>query len=373
MKTTFSLLIFGMLTTGYTNSIAQNKYHLLVGTYTKSQQHGIFVYEFDTDKGTLTLTSHTEKISNPSFLTTNKSQNKVYSVGEENGGLVYAFDFDKNSGKLTLLNQQKTDGKNPCYITLSKDEKHLFVANYSSGNLTSFPISADGKILPLNQLIQHQGKSITSRQTAPHAHSIVNVPNSDRLLSADLGVDKIFEYIYQPNSKEVLAASAQTSVNTPAGSGPRHITFNKKGDMVYVVNELDATVSVYQYKNNELKAVLHIAMNEADFSGTNGAADIHLSGDGKFLYASNRGTANEIIIYSVDQKNGKLNKIGSQSSMGKGPRNFIIDPTDSFLLVANQNTDDIFIFRRNKKSGLLEFTGNKVNVGAPVCLVFADK
>src|SRR5690606_24775888 len=130
MKTTFSLLIFAMLIISYASSNAQNKYHLLVGTYTKSQQHGIFVYEFDTKTGNLTLRTHTEKISNPSFLTINKSQNKVYSVGEENGGLVYAFDFDKKSGKLALLNQQKTNGKHPCYITLSKNEKHLFVANY---------------------------------------------------------------------------------------------------------------------------------------------------------------------------------------------------------------------------------------------------
>src|SRR5690606_39208514 len=125
------------------------------------------------------------------------------------------------SGKLALLNQQKTNGKHPCYITLSKNEKHLFVANYSSGNLTSFPVAGDGKILPLNQLIQHEGKSITSRQTVPHAHSIINVPNSDRLLAADLGADKIFEYIYHPKNKEVLTSSGQASINSPAGSGPR--------------------------------------------------------------------------------------------------------------------------------------------------------
>ena len=198
--------------------------------------------------------------------------------------------------------------------------------------------------------------------------------SNNQLLSADLGVDKVFQYTYNSNnSAEPLQPSKQAFVDMPAGNGPRHITFNKKGNLVYVIGELDATISVYNYINNELSPIQRIDMNESGFTGTNGAADLHLSHDGKFLYATNRGSANEIVIFKVNDKDGKLTKIGSTSSLGKAPRNFAIDPTDKFLLVAHQDSDDIFVFERNQNTGLLKYTGTKLELGSPVCLIFASK
>lgn len=350
-----------------------DKYFLFIGTYTKTQQKGIFVYEFDTNNGSLTPVSHTENISNPSFLTINKKGDKVFSVSENFEGGVYAFDFDKKSGKLTLINEEKVKGQHPCYITLTKDEKNLVVANYSSGSISIFPIKENGEIGKLSQQIQHEGKSIKPEQKSAHAHSVVNSTDGQKIYSADLGSDKIFVYDYKNNSKQPLNSNTQQAfISTQAGTGPRHFTFNKKGNKVYLVGELNGHVIVYDHTSNGLKEIQSINMNNKDFKGVNGGADIHLSQDDNFLYVSNRGSVDEIVIFKVDHKTGKLTKIGVQKTLGVHPRNFAIDPTDSFLLVANQNTDNIIVFKRDKQTGLLEKTGQELKIGAPVYLNFVS-
>jgi 6-phosphogluconolactonase len=347
------------------------KQYLIIGTYTQTQDKGLFVYSFNPKTGELTFESNTENINNPSYLAINKTGNKVYSVDEDINGGVNSFNFNKDNGKLSFINSQKVNGQHPCYIILSANEKHLVTANYSSGNLSVLPINTDGSLSPLKQLIQHNGSSIDkSRQNNAHTHSVINSPDGKFMFAADLGTDKIYAYQYQPDEQEVLKVAKQASIDIKPGSGPRHFIFNKKGNVAYLIEELSATISVYSYKNQELKELQRVAMNAADFNGKNGAADIHLSHDGKFLYASNRGTANDISIFKIDQKTGLLNRIGSHNTGGKNPRNFAIDPTDKFLLGANQSTNDVIVFSRNKKTGLLKKTGQKINLGAPVCLVF---
>jgi len=358
------------------NSFSQNRnkryHHLLIGTYTKTQKKGIFVYKFDTKTGKLSFESSTEDIKNPSFLTINNKATKVYSVSEGASGQVSSFDFDNKTGKLTLINSQETKSPGPCHVNLTADNKFLISANYSGGSLSVFPILNDGSLAPLTQLVQHVGSSTDpkGRQKSAHAHSSANSPDGTHLYAADLGSDKIFGYKYDPSSTEPLTAAEQAFVKTVPASGPRHFTFNKKGDFIYSVEELSGTVAVYTYEKATLTEIQRVNMNAADFKGVNGAADIHLSKDGKFLYATNRGTADEIVIFSVDSKSGKIKRIGSQSTMGKHPRNFAIDPSDKFLLVANQNTDNIFIFSRNVKTGLLKYTGESLPIGAPSCLLF---
>ncbi len=349
------------------------RYHyLIVGTYTKTQNKGFFVYKFDTKTGKLSFESNTEGIKNPSFVTLNNQATKLYSVSEGTTGQVSAFDFDNKSGKLTFINSQETKSPGPCHVTLTKDNKFLISANYSGGSLSVFPVLNDGSLAPLVQLVQHTGSSIdpNGRQKSAHAHSTTNSPDGSYLYAADLGTDKIFGYRYNASANEPLQPAEQTFVTAKPGSGPRHFTFNKKGDLVYSVEELSGTVAVYTYINEALTEIQRVNMNTEDFKGENGAADIHLSRDGKFLYATNRGTVDEIVIFSVDSKSGKITRIGSQSSMGKHPRNFAIDPSDKFLLVANQHTDNIVVFERNQKTGLLTPTGETLTVGAPVCLKF---
>ncbi len=356
-------------------SIAQSKptdYHLIIGTYTKTQNNGLFVYKFDAKTGKLSFESKTEGVLNPSYLAVSNNATKVYSVSEADGNQsgLSAFNFDAKSGILSFINSQATTSQGPCHVTLSRDNKFAFSANYGGGSLSVFPINADGSLAPVSQLIKHTGSSIDkSRQKEPHVHSTNFSPDGSILYVADLGTDFVNAYKYNGNEKQPLTADKTSDVKVEPGFGPRHFTFNKKGDKLYVMNEMKAYVSVFKYKNNKSTLIQEINSNPADFKGEDGGADIHLSNDGKFLYTTNRRTANEIAIFKV-RCNGKLKKIGNVSTKGKGPRNFAIDPTDNFLLVAHQYTDDVFVFRRDKKTGLLIDTDEVLKVGSPVCLKF---
>lgn len=348
------------------------EYHLIIGTYTKTQKNGLFVYKFDTKTGKLTFEFKTENVVNPSFLAINADATKVYSVSEAAGKQsgISAFDFDAKEGVLSFINSQPTNSQGPCHVTLSADGKFAFAANYGGGSVSVFPINPDGSVAPVSQLIQHAGSSINAkRQAAPHAHSTNFSPDGSILYAADLGTDFVNAYNYDGKNEQPLQKAPALDIKVEPGFGPRHFTFNKKGDRLYVVAEMEAYVSVFAYKNNKATLLENANMNDANFKGANGAADIHLSNDGKFLYTSNRGSANDIAIFKI-LKDGKLMKIANVSTKGKAPRNFVIDPSDNFLLVANQDTDDVYVFKRDKKTGLLTYTDEMINVGAPVCLKF---
>lgn len=352
---------------------AQNKnnryQHLIIGTYTKTQDNGLFVYKFDTKTGKLDFESKTEGIKNPSYLAISKSGNNVYAVGEGVKSSAYAFNFDNKNGELTLINAQETIGKGPCYVTISNDEKFIVTANYGGGSVSVLPINSDKSLGQLAQLIQHTGSSVNkNRQSAPHAHSAMFSNDGEKVYVTDLGVDKLFVYSYDSSGKKPLIWENDKVIKIQDGLGPRHFTFNKAENKLYVLNELFATITVFEKNNNDFKQLQYVNLNDANFKGENGAADIHFSNDGKFLYATNRGSVNEIVIFKVDQKNGELTKIGKQSTLGKTPRNFMIDPSDNFLLVANQNSDDIYVFKRNKKTGMLTYTNEMLKIGSPVCL-----
>lgn len=352
---------------------AQNKnnryQHLIIGTYTKTQDNGLFVYKFDTKTGKLDFESKTEGIKNPSYLAISKSGKNVYAVGEGVKSSAYAFNFDNKNGELTLINAQETIGKGPCFVSISPDEKFIVTANYGGGSVSVLPINSDKSLGQLAQLIQHTGSSVNkNRQSAPHAHSAMFSNDGEKVYVTDLGVDKLFVYSYDSSGKKPLIWENDKVIKIQDGLGPRHFTFNKAENKLYVLNELFATITVFEKNNNDFKQLQYVNLNDANFKGENGAADIHFSNDGKFLYATNRGSVNEIVIFKVDQKNGELTKIGKQSTLGKTPRNFMIDPSDNFLLVANQNSDDIYVFKRNKKTGMLTYTNEMLKIGSPVCL-----
>ena len=222
------------------------------------------------------------------------------------------------------------------------------------------------------QTIHHTGGSVdTSRQKTAHVHAVVLSPDEKYLFADDLGTDKVYQYVYQPkNSNHPLTPAAQPTVAVKPGSGPRHLVFSTNAKYAYLTQEMDALVTVFSYTNGKLNPIQTIAMEEADFKGQNGAADLHLSPDGNFLYASNRGEANDLIVYKVNKTTGKLSFVERQSSLGNAPRNFAIDPTGNFLLVANQNTNDIYTFKINKTTGKLTRTGTKLELSHPVCLKF---
>jgi 6-phosphogluconolactonase len=347
----------------------ENKFNLVVGTYTKPcDSKGIYVYEFDSNTGDFSLKSNTEDIFNPSYLSVSNDTKFVYSVSEnDKKSSVSAFGFNSKSGKLDFINYQNPNGLNPCYII--NDENNVITANYSSGSISVLGKNNDGSIGEVKQVIQHTGKSINAkRQEAPHAHMVYFSPDKKYVLANDLGTDKVYVYHNNPNSAtEVL--TLKSSIDIKPGSGPRHLIFSKNGKYVYVLQELDGTIISFSYADGILAKVSETSVVASDFKGDIGAADIHISPDGKFLYATNRGTANDILAFKILKK-GKLEFVQRTSTLGKGPRNFNIDPTGNFLLVGHQYTNDIVIFKRDKKTGMLTNTGKKIELCSPVCLVF---
>lgn len=347
---------------------------LLVGTYTQSgKSEGIYVYTFDVTTGEATPVGSTVS-ENPSFLTLSADRKYLYAVNEngDGKGAVSAYAYDDTRGTLTFLNRQLTNGDHPCHVVTDSDGTHVMVSNYSGGSISVFPIGPDGSLGGLVQQIHHEGSGPDpQRQQAPHVHSAFFNQDETQLFVQDLGTDNITIYDYHPDDTRgpLVAATPPVIAGVPGG-GPRHIALSADGRFIYLVQEMAATVMVYEQRGDGWEAVQEVSVNEADFEGSDGAADIKLSPDGKFLYASNRGDANTLAIYRVDGTSGKLTKVGNQSVLGRGPRNFNLSPDGKFLLVANQNTDEVVIFARNADTGLLTDTGRRIDVGSPVCLVF---
>ncbi len=352
-------------------------FYLFVGTYTSGTSKGIYVYHFNAKNGTAEWVSNTDQADNPSFLAIAPDGKHVYAVNEVNkngSGLVTAYTFDQQKGTLGFLNQQPSGSQDPCHISISKDSKWLIVANYSGGSLASFPLESNGVITSFTQHIVHEGSSINKqRQEKAHVHSVFFSPDEKFLLTPDLGMDKVYMYQFDTNLKSPLHNTAQKFISCEPGCGPRHLDFSQNGNFVYIIEELSGTVSVHSYHNGQTKFVQRIATHPADFTGQPGSADIHISQDGKFLYASNRGKENNIAIYKIDQTKGTLTSIGYEPTKGEGPRNFNIDPTGNFLLVANQLTNNVEIFKRDRNTGLLTNTGNSIPIPNPVCLKFLAK
>lgn len=350
--------------------------NLIIGTYTQpGKSEGLYVYEFNSETGELSYKNKATGVINPSFLAISKNQKYVYSVnetGRENPGGVSSFKFNSESGDLKFLNKVKSTGDDPCYISVDKKGREVFVGNYSGGNLAAFRVQPNGSLYDAMQTIQHEGSSINkSRQEKPHVHSTVISPDNKYLFVSDLGTDKVHAYrIRSGNFPHILTEHQPAFTAVAPGSGPRHLTFHPNGKIAYLIHEMTADVSVYNYKKGTLNAIQSISMLAPGFKGSIGAADIHVSADGKFLYASNRGDANDIVIYVIDE-NGKLSLTGRQSTLGNAPRNFAIDPSGNFLLAANQNSDEIVVFKRDHESGLLTDTNKRIKIGQPVCLVFA--
>lgn len=370
MNTRFNfLLLLITISIGY----SQNKHlNLVVGTYTKScESGGIYTYDFDLSNGVAILKSNTEKINNPGFLTISSDNNFIYSVNQfQNESSISAFKFNSKSGKLDFMNSQNSQGVNPCYIT--NDDKNVIVANYTSGSLAVFSKNSDGSLGVAKQVFQQFGKSVNpKRQESPHVHMVQFSPDHKYVFATDLGKDKIYIYNYCATSKKNIL-SIKDSVSVKVGSGPRHLTFSKSGKFVYLLQELDGTLTVYKNNNGYLAKFQETSVIDSQFSGESSAADIHISPDGRFLYASNRGTANDISCFEI-QKEGSLLFKSRTSTQGKGPRNFTIDPTGNYLLVGHQYTNNIVIFEINKETGSLTDTGKRIDICSPVCLVFTEE
>jgi 6-phosphogluconolactonase len=354
-------------------AMAQKPYFMLVGTYTSGKSEGIYVYSFS-KTGEVSLVSSV-KTSNPSYLVVSPDQKFVYAVNENadtipnaNGGGVTAFAFDAKKGTLTEVNQQASAGNHPCYIAISKTGRWLAVGNYSSGTVSILPVEKDGSAGMPAQVIKHNGSGPdAARQKSAHVHASVFAGNDHFLYVPDLGIDKVVKYNFDETTGQ-LSPAAQPFLPVLPGSGPRHIDFTKDNSCAYLMEELTGTVTAFKNSNGTMAAIQTISSHPDGYTGRLGSADIHVSPDGKFLYCSNRGESNTIAIFSIAKTTGKLTLLGHQYTMGMVPRNFNFDPTGNFLLVANQQSDNIVIYSRDKNTGLLTYTGKQIEVPNPVCI-----
>lgn len=350
---------------------APTTFDVLIGTYTNgnSTSKGIYAYRFYERNGKLAYLSEIDGVSNPSYLCVTDNNKFIYAVNEEKQGAVSSFTFNPVTGKVVFINKQEVQGADPCYVVADKDRHNIFVANYSSGSLSVFPLNKDGSIDALSQKIQDNGTGVNKdRQEGPHVHMAALSPNEKYLLYTDLGTDKLNVMRYKASKTPPLTPADQPYVKVDDGHGPRHLTFSADGKYVYLLQEIGGFINVYNYDNGSLKLVQSVDMKTPEMNGNVGSAAIHLSPDGRFLYASNRGNGNDIVEYSINPDNGQLTFVSRTSSQGKGPRDFIIDPTGNYLLIANQVGNNIVVYKLDAATGKPTYVISRMEIDSPVCL-----
>jgi 6-phosphogluconolactonase len=366
MRFTLILFLFPFYLAGQTS-------YLFIGTYTMNDNgsKGIYIYKFGSKKGSLQLVTSTENVVNPSFLEVSPDGKFIYACTEtksENEGTVSAFSFDKKKKEIKFINKQKAGGANPVYVALHKSGKWLVNGNYGGGSVTVFPVNENGSLSPYSQLIQHKGSSVNKeRQEKAHVHSTVFSLSGNYLMVPDLGIDKVMSYKFSSGLEQPLVNDSVYAAALP-GSGPRHFTFHPNGKFGYCIEELSGTISVYDSNNARFDSIQRISTYLKDSKPPYSSADIHVSPDGKFLYASNRLSENSIAVFSIHPNTGKLKYLTSQNTLGEVPRNFCIDPSGKFLLVANQGSGTVVVFKRDLKTGLLTETGTLIKIPSPSCL-----
>jgi 6-phosphogluconolactonase len=349
-----------------------------VGTYTDGDSRGIYRFRFDDTTGRLLAEGLAAETQGPSFLIADPQGRFLFAVNESDSfagarsGAVSAFAIDKNTGALSLLNQQASGGAWPCHLTLDASGRFLLVANYG-GSATVLPVSPEGRLSPLVSRVDPQGRGPHERQDASHVHGVYLTAANRRLLVPDLGLDRVLVYRFDPESGRLEAAEPPSAALAP-GAGPRHLAPSPDGRFVYVVNELDSTVTTLACREDcgRLQAAGNVSTLPEGFRGENTTAEIAVHPNGRFVYASNRGH-DSLAVFAVDAATGALRRTAVVPAGGRQPRNFVIAPSGRWLLAAHQGSDTIAVFRLDRDSGRLTPVGEPVPAPRPVCLLFLPR
>jgi 6-phosphogluconolactonase len=352
-----------------------------VGTYTTDgRSKGIYLLMMARQTGALRVVGPAAETTEPSFLTLAPGGPFVYAVNETTeyegkpSGAISAFIRDRGTGALTFINKLPTGGGAPCYVSLDGTSKFVLVANYVGGSVAVFSRGKDGGMADMTSFVQHVGHGPDAdRQSSPHAHCIMPDPSNRFVLVADLGLDRVFVYGFDAKSGKLSAAPVTEAVMA-SGAGPRHLAFHPNGRILYVVNELDSTVSTLRYDKGtgKLTILQTVPSVSEPVIGRNAPADVHVHPSGRFLYMSNRGH-DSIAAFAIDKSTHTLRPLQLEATGGKWPRNFAIDPSGRFLFVANQRSNSIVTHRINAATGKLTPTGGSVELPAPVCIRFAPR
>ncbi|WP_134704625.1 lactonase family protein [Ammoniphilus sp. YIM 78166] len=355
------------------------EYFAYVGCRTTKERNargeGISVYRVDSATGEWTFVQLVGDVVNPSFLAFDRNQEFLYTVHGDRSE-VSAFRIDKQTGQLTFINQQSTEGKNPVHLVVDPTNRYLVVANYISGTLAVLPINSDGSLAPLTDLVKSPGSPDTEgvdlylKQGVSHPHHCPLDPTGRFIVVPDLGVNKLFAYQLDTSHGKLIINDPAFGT-APEGSGPRHIDFHPNQPYAYVASELDSTVVAYRFdaQTGEFKLLQTLSTLPESIKG-NTCGEVAVAPSGKFVYISNRGH-NSVAIFTIDQSTGLLSPVGWEPTQGETPRFFTFDPTGEFFYVANEDSDSIVQFRADETSGALVPTGQVVHTGSPVCVVFS--
>jgi len=349
---------------------------VLIGTYTGGPSKGIYSYELNLQDGSLDQLGLAAEIPSPSFLAIHPNKHLLYAVNEienydgKKAGAVTGFKIDSNGTKLEKINDATSGGPGPCFVSVDKSGKFVLVANYTGGSVEVLPINDQGELGQPTTFIQHSGSSVNKqRQGEPHAHSINLDANNRFAIAADLGLDKLLIYRFDPKAG-TLKPNEVPFVSLAPGSGPRHFAFHPNGKNAYVINEILSTATAFSWdaQRGSFKELQTVSTLPNGPVPGNSTAEIQVHPSGKWVYGSNRGH-NSIAVFSV-QPDGTLMHVENENTRGKTPRNFGIDPTGKYLIAANQDSDTLAVFKIDQKTGALAPVGNTVPAPKPVCVKF---
>lgn len=347
---------------------------IFVSAFGSGDEGAIHAFRFDTTAGTLKPLRRTPGIGQPFFMAISPNGQFLYAIDTDQFGgdedeFVAAYAIADDTAELTRMNRQSARGTASCYLDVDATGQSVLVANYASGSVAALPTRQDGSLEEAASFIQHVGSSVDpQRQGGPFAHSIVISPDNHFALAADLGIDQVLIYRLDPATSQLVANDAQPFVSLPPGSGPRHLTFDPSGERVYVVNELANTVTLFDYAADAGTLTLQqtIATLPEDFVGTSHCADLKITPDGRFLYATNRGH-DSIATYRL-AANGRLSLVGIEPSLGGGPQNLLITPDGRWLLCANMTGNNLMVFGIDSKTGELSANGDSISIPMPACI-----
>jgi 6-phosphogluconolactonase len=349
---------------------------------------GIYLFEMNPATGALVQRELFRRDTNPSFMAFDSLRKYLYSVNwisnyeGANSGSVSAYKVDRATGHLTLLNTVSSEGANPTHLSVHPSGKFLLVANYFGGTVAVLPIRANGELGQATDVVHDQGPVGREHATSappgsfaisghdnPHAHMIQSDPTGRFVFAADLGLDRIFVWKFDAE-KGRLVPNDPASVALPTGDGPRHFAFHPNGHWFYSLQEEGSTLVAYDYDPTQgrLTAKQTVSSLPKGFAGSNFPAEVMISSDGRFLYASNR--LHDTVAWFSISATGRLAFGGEEWTRGDHPRAFNFDPTGNFFYVCNQFADAITTFRIDRMKGALTFTGQYTPVGSPASIIF---
>lgn len=341
------------------------KYIGYVGTYTRESSEGIYSFVLDTDAQTLSDVKVAAKVGSPTYLTISEDNSRLYSVAQqEKSGGVAAYSINSETGELSFIDGQVEEGAPPCHLGVR--EYQLVTGNYHKGTVELYKINENGGVEPSSYVYEHRGNGPHERQEKPHVHYTAHTPDGKYVVVADLGIDELVTYKVENGQLHKVH-----TLNVKPGSGPRHIAFHPNGKYAYLLTELTSEVVVLDYDaaSGSFTEKQYIAALPEDFTETNDASAIHISADGRFIYTGNRGH-NSIAVFEVNTDTGGITFIEHTPTGGAWPRDFVLDPSEAFIVAANQHTGNLVLFARDQETGKLTQLDSEVAVPEAVCVKF---